>query len=70
MEIRNKGLDIEENVNPDRPNATMTITKGVWRVYKNLFNYSRIARYEGITDMGTFKKLKEEWRNFAEKAME
>lgn len=43
MNIGDTHFDIEQNVNPDRPNPTMTITKGAWREYKNLFNYSRTA---------------------------
>lgn len=50
---------VEQNVNPDRPNAKMRIAKGAWREYKNLFHYSRTARYEGITDIATFEKLKQ-----------
>jgi len=49
--------DIEQNVNPDRPNAKMRITKNAWRDYKSLFQYSRTARYEGITDIATFEQL-------------
>ncbi len=26
--------------------------------YRNLFNYSRTARYEGISDFATFEQLK------------
>ena len=51
--------EIEQNVNPARHSSKMKITLGAWREYKNLFNYSRTARYEGITDFETFEKLKE-----------
>ena len=51
--------EIEQNVNPDRHTSKMKITRGAWREYKNLFNYSRTSRYEGITDFETFEKLKE-----------
>jgi hypothetical protein len=51
--------EIEQSVNPDRVNSKMKITRGAWREYKNLFNYSRTARYEGITDFETFEKLKQ-----------
>ena len=58
IDIGETHFDIEHNVNPDRHNAKMRITKGAWREYKNLFNYSRTARYEGITDISTFEQLK------------
>jgi hypothetical protein len=50
--------EIEQSVNPDRPNSQMKISKNAWREYKNLFNYSRTARYEGITDKDTFEKIR------------
>lgn len=59
IDIGETHFDIEHNVNPDRYNAKMRITKGAWREYKNLFNYSRTARYEGIIDIATFEKLKQ-----------
>jgi hypothetical protein len=59
IDIGETHYDIEQNVNPDRHNAQMRITKGAWREYKNLFNYSRTARYEGITDIKTFEQLKQ-----------
>jgi hypothetical protein len=37
----------------------MRISKNAWREYKTLFNYSRTARYNGITDFATFEKLME-----------
>lgn len=51
--------EIEQSVNPDRVNSRMKITRGAWREYKNLFNYSRTSRYEGITDFATFEQLKQ-----------
>lgn len=59
IDIGETHYDIEQNVNPDRHNAKMRITKGAWREYKNLFNYSRTARYEGVTDISTFELLKQ-----------
>lgn len=59
IDIGETHFDIEQNVNPDRHNARMRITKGAWREYKNLFTYSRTARYEGITDITTFEQLKQ-----------
>lgn len=61
-----KGIDIgethheiEQSVNPDRHAAKMRFNRNAWREYKNLLNYSRTARYEGITDFETFEKLKQ-----------
>jgi len=51
--------EIEKSVNPDRQDATMKISRNAWREYRNLYNYSRTARYEGITDTETFEKLKQ-----------
>lgn len=59
IDIGDTHYDIEHAVNPDRTNNKMSIRKGVWREYKALFSYSRTARYEGITDIETFEKLKE-----------
>jgi hypothetical protein len=56
--------DIENSVNPDRGNPVMRISRGAWREYKSLFNYSRTARYEGITDFETFQLLKEKDHDF------
>lgn len=50
--------DIECNVNPDREGSKMKITRNAWREYKSLYQYSRTARYNGITDIETFEKLK------------
>lgn len=54
-----KHYDAEQNVNPDRPNAKMRISRNAWRDYKSLFHYSRTARYEGITDVVIFEQLKQ-----------
>jgi hypothetical protein len=59
IDIGETHYEIEQSVNPDRQNSKMKITRGAWREYKNLFNYSRTARYEGITDFETFEKLKQ-----------
>lgn len=59
IEIGQTHQDIERNVNPERNNAKMRITKNAWNDYKSLYRYSHTARYEGITDIITFEKLKE-----------
>lgn len=52
-------IEIEFSVNPDRQHSSMKITRNAWREYKTLYEYSRTARYEGITDFETFEKLKQ-----------
>lgn len=59
MDIGDTHHEIEYSVNPDRVSSKMKITRTAWREYKNLFNYSRTSRYEGITDFETFEKLKQ-----------
>lgn len=59
IDIGETHFDIEQNVNPERHHAKMRITKGAWREYKNLFYYSRTARYEGFTDLLPFEQLKQ-----------
>lgn len=59
IDIGETHYEIEQSVNPDRHAAKMRINRNAWREYKNLFNYSRTARYEGITDFATFEKLKQ-----------
>lgn len=50
--------EIELNVNPDRHNSSMRITKAAWKEYKNLLRYSKNSRYDGInTDSETFETL-------------
>ena len=58
INIGDTHFDIEANVNPERHNARMRITKGAWREYKALYHYSRSARYEGIFDPQIFEDLK------------
>ncbi len=58
INIGNSHYEIENNINPDRHNAKMRITKGAWRQYKNLMEYSRTSRYEGVTDFETFEKIR------------
>jgi hypothetical protein len=58
IEIGETHIEIEKSVNPDRNTAKMRLTRNAWREYRNLFNYSRTARYEGISDFATFEQLK------------
>lgn len=57
IDIGETHFDIDKNVNPDRPNTKMSISRNAWREYKNLFNYSQTARYNGIADMTTFGQM-------------
>ncbi len=50
--------DIEQSCNPDRHGNKMAVSKNAWRDYKAMYRYSHTARYEGITDIETFEKLK------------
>lgn len=59
IDIGQTHQDIEKNVNPDRHNAKMRISRNAWKEYKNLYRYSHTARYEGITDVTTFERLKQ-----------
>lgn len=59
IDIGSTHTDIEYNCNPDRTGRKMPITRNAWREYKNLYRYSHTSRYEGITDIATFEKLKE-----------
>ena len=58
IDIGQTHIEIEKNVNPEKPNPKMSITKNAWREYKSLLNYSRTSRYEGInTDIDTFEEI-------------
>ncbi|AFM04445.1 HEPN domain-containing protein [Bernardetia litoralis DSM 6794] len=59
IEIGQTHNDIERNVNPNSCwNPRMQISTGAWREYKNLFQYSLTARYDGIEDKEIFEELK------------
>ena len=59
VNIGDTHTEIEKSVRPNSPTAKMQITNNAWGEYKSLYNYSRTARYEGITDIATFDKLKQ-----------
>jgi hypothetical protein len=58
VQIGDTHHEIECNVNPDRPSATMKIKKNAWKEYKRLYDYSRTARYAGYCPITTFEELK------------
>lgn len=49
--------DIENNVNPSRPNSKMKIKRNAWSSYKSLFRYSQSARYDGFTSIENFNRI-------------
>jgi hypothetical protein len=59
VEIGDTHREIENNINPDRPQHTLAIKRTAFKNYRNLYQYSKTARYEGFTDFDTFEKLKE-----------
>lgn len=59
IDIGNTYADIERNCNPDRTGQKMLIARRSWNDYKSLYRYSQTSRYEGITDIETFDKLKQ-----------
>lgn len=59
INIGDTHYEIERNINPDRQNPAMPLTKGAWREYNSLYQYSQTARYDGVTDFETFEKLKQ-----------
>lgn len=59
FDIGEAHFEIELNVNPDKQSPIMPIKRGAWQQYKRLSDYSRTARYEGITDFKTFEKIKQ-----------
>jgi hypothetical protein len=46
--------EVDHFVNPESQNVKLAISKAAWRNYKNLYTYSRNARYEGIPDKTLF----------------
>jgi hypothetical protein len=66
IDIGQTHFEIEGNVNPDRNKASMRISKGAWRQYKSLLQYSKTARYEGIvSDFEIFEELMKNDYQFA-----
>ncbi len=60
IDIGSTHFDIEKNVNPEKYKPSMSISKNAWYEYRNLYNYSRTARYDGITDPDTFELLRKQ----------
>lgn len=53
--------EINQNINPERNDSVLKISKGAYYFYINLYKQSKTARYDGIdTDHETFEELKKE----------
>lgn len=59
--IKSKGIhpgeshqEIDYQINPTRPNAPLKVSKTCWDNYRNLYVYSRSARYDGFLDIDVF----------------
>jgi hypothetical protein len=71
IDIGSTHQEIENNVNPDKKYNKMAIKRWAWIEYRNLYKYSRTARYEGMkTDRETFEKLKKTDYDFSKVHLE
>ena len=59
IEIGETHREVEKNINPDRTPHSLPISRAAYKNYRDLYQYSKTARYEGFTDFETFEKLKE-----------
>ena len=50
--------DIFKNISPDNPSRLLPIKKKAFEAYAIIFDYSRIARYNGIFDPSVFEKMR------------
>jgi len=58
IDIGETHVDIAKHIDPKSNTAKMRISANAYSEYKNLLQYSKTARYCGITDMETFQELK------------
>jgi len=59
IDIGETHYEIGNNVNPtSRHKPLMPISSNAWKAYRDIFQYSRTARYEGIRDKSIFEALK------------
>ena len=49
--------EVSRNINPDKQGASMPINRLAYKHYRELHNYSRAARYDGMTDIATFEVI-------------
>ncbi|MFZ7106647.1 MAG: hypothetical protein ACO1HD_08515 [Bacteroidota bacterium] len=51
--------DVLRSVNPNNKNGcVLHLSYSAWNAFKEMYNYCHSARYDGITDFETWKKLK------------
>jgi len=53
VDIGDTHREIEKNINPDNPQRILSITRTAYINYRDLYQSSKTARYEGITDFET-----------------
>lgn len=63
--IKNKNVDPGEShdeiaklINPTNPDSKLKVSKTCWYNYRNLYQYSRTARYEGFMNKDLFNEDK------------
>lgn len=59
IDIGDTHHEIEKNINPFSPGASMRLAKTPYRNYKDLYSYSRTARYDGFVNYEVFQKARE-----------
>lgn len=58
IDIGHTHFEIENNISPKRHKGKMPISETAWTNYRNLFQYSQVARYDGLMDHDTFELIK------------
>jgi hypothetical protein len=58
VEIGESHSEIESSINPYRRDKAISIKPHAYNSYRNLYQYSRLARYQIVTDIETFEALK------------
>lgn len=58
VDIGHTHTEISKSIDPDNPGRSMSVSRGAFRNYRNLYQYSKTARYEGILDLDTYEELK------------
>lgn len=58
IEIGHTHLEVARSIDPDNPASVMKISRGAYRNYRDLYQYSRTARYDGILDPETYEEVK------------
>lgn len=50
--------DIDNQINPKKANSPIPVSVTCWENYRNLYHYSRAARYDGFIDIDKFNSDK------------